>query len=177
MIDRKTREKIIRLKEEGCSNTEIKKRTNLSLPTIRKILREAGLVKARSSSLARNNIEDAFEGFDERLERVETAVMALTGSKVGQDRGYVIHDIILNFSRNLPLAWAEGNVWKALSNGVAYWLYEDYLEQVLDAEIVSTISRQLERYSPLPFKIFNVKVGVDTNGEYFADVKLLRYRL
>ena len=40
MIEVKTRKKIIKLKEEGYSNTEIKKRTGISLPTIRKIIQD-----------------------------------------------------------------------------------------------------------------------------------------
>ena len=40
MIDLKTRKKIIKLKEEGYSNTEVKVRTGISLPTIRKIIQD-----------------------------------------------------------------------------------------------------------------------------------------
>ena len=56
MIDKKTREKFIKLKEDGCSNTEIKK-TNVSQPPIRKIHKEAdyeNVVSDRSSALSPN---------------------------------------------------------------------------------------------------------------------------
>ena len=47
MIDKETREKILNLWRENYTKTEIKKKTGVSLPTIRKIIREGG---ERSSS-------------------------------------------------------------------------------------------------------------------------------
>ena len=42
MIDSKTRRKIIKLKEEGCSNTEIKKRTGVKTLDVAKRLLDYG---------------------------------------------------------------------------------------------------------------------------------------
>lgn len=53
MIDKKTREKIVKLKEEGYSNTEIKNKTGVSYPTIRKILREEGFETGRGKPFRR----------------------------------------------------------------------------------------------------------------------------
>ena len=58
MIDPETREKILQMKENGYTNSKIREKTGISLPSIRKIIREA-------NSDPQMINEDYFEDIDE----------------------------------------------------------------------------------------------------------------
>ena len=65
-------------------------------------------------------------------------------------------------------------MWRGLSQGVAPWRYEALLKRVMSPEIVSAVSWRMQRFNPLPGKIFHVKVGARADGDYVVDVKHLR---
>lgn len=174
MIDTKTRRKIIKLKEEGCSNTEIKKRTGVSLPTIKKILNEDSFTIARTRP-SQNNLEvDSIGDLKERLGKIERSI-DLFQNGMNKERAspkYLLHQFTLNFIRALPQAWANGNRWKMLSQGVAPRHYKAILGAIVDSEIVAAVDRQIRFFSPLPGKIFGVKVSA-YDGKYDVNVDLI----
>ncbi|MCK4819230.1 hypothetical protein KA005_25885 [bacterium] len=125
MIDKKTREKIIKLKEDGCSNTEVKKKTGASLPTIRKILKEAGFKKVvsdRSSAPSPNlNLSD----LEIRLRNLESKFKGFNETADLKDR-QIKHRFSINFTNIFPRGRCE-DIWKTLSNGTSMWRYRELL--------------------------------------------------
>ncbi len=121
MIDVKTRKKILKLKKEGHTNTEIKRMTDVSFPSIRKILRDEGFEYARESASPSGSVNDYLGKLDERLEEVERSLEDVEGwiIKEKSPHRYVVHEFVLNFVRVLPFAWANGNYWRALAQEVA----------------------------------------------------------
>ena len=174
MIDTKTRRKIIKLKGEGCSNTEIKNRTGVSLPTIRKILSEEGFEKDRNIPSQDSPEVDSLGELDRRLGKAERSIENIENwrYKDGASKKYLLHEFTLNFIRALPHAWAKGNRWKMLSQGVAPRHYKEVLGAIVDSEIVAAVDRQIQIFSPLPGKIFGVKVSA-YDGKYDVNVDLL----
>jgi hypothetical protein len=119
MIDRKTREKIIKLKEDGCSNSEIKKKTGVSAPTIRKIIKETSYEKIvidRSSASSPNlDLSD----FEIRLSNLERKFTGINGSADLNDRR-IMYRFSINFTNVFPEGRCE-DVWEMLSSGTARW--------------------------------------------------------
>ena len=70
MIDVKTRDRILELWKNGYSKSAIKRKTDVSLPTIRKIIRDAGL----DNKLKQHEEPD----LEERVKAMETMMYELT---------------------------------------------------------------------------------------------------
>jgi hypothetical protein len=168
MIDRKTRKKIIKLKEDGYSNAEIKKKTGVSVPTVRKILREEGFEKIQTKPSQTVPLEGLIEEFGGRLAKVEHDVE----DDWRKPQKHLLQKFTVNFVRVLPYSWATGNVWKVLSQGVAHWDYLNYLGVVFSSEVVSLIDEKIQAFNPLIGKIFGVRVFA-IDGIYDVDVDLL----
>ena len=87
-------------------------------------------------------------------------------------KGYLLHEFTLNFIRALPHAWAMGNRWKMLSQGVAPRHYKEILGMMVDSKIVTAVDRQIQFFNPLPGKIFGIQVSA-YDGRYDVNVDLL----
>lgn len=113
------------------------------------------------------------DDLDERLEKVEQALSDEYGNTNRKAPGNrLIYDFVLNFTRVLPHAWADGNVWKALSQGVAQWRYGKILGSAVSPKVVHAVDRRVQEYDYLPGKIFRVMVTANDN-RYDAKIELL----
>jgi len=139
MIDRKTRGKIIKLWNEGESKASIQKKTGVSQPTIRKIVREEGLEKKPSPNHvappppALNDMEKRLKSVEETLIRHEKwwAEVPTSGK------------FIINFTKNWP--YGNNTVLECLRNGVPIFDLERLLIKILPPRCVRFILDEIER--------------------------------
>jgi len=140
MIDRKTREKIIKLWKDGESKTSIKKKTGVSLPTIRKVIKEAGSEKEPST----NNVKPQpieFKDLEERLLNVEEAIERHEGwwSEVPTST-----KLIINLTRNWP--YGSNPPLECLKNGVPIYDLERLLGKILPLKPVKFIIKEIKKH-------------------------------
>jgi len=135
MIDPETRKKIVEYKKNGYTNSKIKEKTGLSLPTIRKILRE--------------EMGYAIEG-----SRTET----LHVSHIVEDDDI----LIVNLTKNHP---SRGySTLQRLRNGVPTWIVSDLLGEIYPDFIVKRIVDGLNKHGG-GGDVYQVNVSRDTNRE------------
>ena len=168
MIDKKTREKIIKLKGESYSNTEIKKKTRVSLPTIGKILKEAGITQI-VRTLQPTSQSDLFESdIIQRLSTLEEEVKQLR--EVEDAGGYrLTHRFPINFTLNYPEGRCQ-DVWEMLSRGVAPWRYKEHLLKIFNPICVSQIGKKLDEYK-VNGKIFVIEIFSSSANIDYVNVK------
>jgi len=168
MIDRKTREKIVKLKREGYSNTEIKKKTKVSLPTIRRILIKEGEITPVNTrrSASHNDLNES--DIEKRLSTLEDEVKHLR--EVEDAGGYrLTHRFPINFTRNYPEGRCQ-DVWEMLSRGVARWRYKEHLLKVFNPLCVSQIEKRINEYD-IHGKIFEIEIYSSSSNLDYINVK------
>jgi predicted transcriptional regulator len=114
MIDPETKERIVKLKKMGHTHRKIKEKTGVSLPTIRKIIREA----------------DEHEIYNDDYEDIDDLI------QVGEPL-YSYDVFVINLT---TVKSYEGlSVYDILRNGVAIWTLEEQLLKLYPESYAKTI--------------------------------------
>ena len=162
MIDRKTRGKIIKLWNEGESKASIKRKTGVSQPTIRKIIKEANIEKLPSSNhvtplpLELNDFEKRLMSVEEAVERHERwwAEIPTSGK------------FIINLARNWP--YGNNPPLECLKNGVPIFDLERLLRKILPPEPAKFIMKEIMKHrgsrNVVSGKKYEVRVSRGTWG-------------
>ena len=168
MIDRKTRDKIVKLKREGYSRTEIKTKTKVSLPTIRRILLEEGEITPVSTRRSASQNDPDESDIKKRLSTLEDEVRHLR--EVEDAGGYrLTHRFPINFTRNYPEGRCQ-DVWEMLSRGVAPWRYKEHLLKLFNPLRVSQIEKKINEYD-IHDKIFEIEIYSSSTNLDYVNVK------
>jgi len=160
VIDPETKENIVKLKKEGNTNSKIREKTGVSLPTIRKILKES----SQKSTLP----QPYFNGTPSRkeeeypiVEQGKTSHPQISDIQPGsnetiQDPREEEEILILNLTRNYP--FGTNTTRQILRNGVPTWQVHKLLGKIYPADIVSKIILGLNRIGP-ERKVYQVNIS------------------
>ena len=140
MIDPETREKILQLKENGYTNGKIREKTGISLPSIRKIIREA-------NSDPQMINEDYFEDLD------EIVFPKLVDIRINS--AFIVNLTIVS-------SFGDYSVWDIMRRGVPIWLLQEHLLQVFPESTVKSIMHGINEGGGVG-KCYLVKVTEKSN--------------
>ena len=163
MIDKKTRGKIIELWEEGESKASIQRETGVSQPTIRRILKEAGLEKSsringdESSDFGSQMLEERMADMEEEIENLKQNRRA---SPIKENIGSTVDiqpadSLVINLSRNYP--YRHNGPWQILRNGLPIWDLPRILEKIFPRRIVFRILDEVHRQGGAG-KVYGVEI-------------------
>jgi hypothetical protein len=179
LIDAKARKKIIKLWEEGESKASIQKQTGVTQPTIRKVLRKAGLDRKSSdkkSGSDDSDLEDRVEQIEEQLEELKHTHTPDSNDQMDKHPQsaatktlYPIDRFIVNLKRNWP--YAQNTPLQCLYNGVATWELPRLLRLIYSENITNQILHQIPEDDPR--HIYEVTLEHRGNGKEVAYVEML----
>ena len=179
MIDVKTRKKIIKLYEQGESKASIQKQTGITQPTIRKVLRKAGLDRKssdRKSSSDDSDLEDRVEQIEEQLEALKsTRTMKNIGLQGQPSHSEIIDSFnpvdtfIINLTRNWP--YRSNMPLQCLYNGAPIWEVQRLLKPMYTNHVISRIMQEIKRQGQS--KVYEVTVVHYGIGREDVTVKML----
>jgi hypothetical protein len=160
VIDPETKETIVKLKKEGNTNSKIREKTGVSLPTIRKILKES----AQKSALLQpyfigtpSSKEEESPIFGQgKTSHPQISDIQPRSNEAIQDPREEDEILILNLTRNYP--FGTNTTRQILRNGVPTWLVHKLLGKLYPADIVSKIIFGLNRIGP-ERKVYQVRIS------------------
>ena len=172
MIDRKTREKIIKLWKDGESKTSIKKKTGKSFPTIRKVIREAGLDEGRGKKVPTVEdelLEERVKKLEEEIERIKQSVES--GNKKEKADPFLdipaVDTFVINLERNWP--YRTNPPFQILRNGLPIWDLPRILGMVFPQSTANRIVRKVEELGGRG-EIYEVQITHNLRGD--PDIKV-----
>jgi len=148
MIDRKKRDEIIRLWRKGDNKTVIQKKTGVSQPTIRKILRQAHLDEKVSDTSRFGDTSHMMQGLSRAESEHRTARYVDTSYQSGEDAQSSIHiapkDVfIINLEQNWP--YRNNSPLQCLYNGAPIWEVPRLLKPSYNDRVIGRIMQEIER--------------------------------
>ena len=155
MIDKETREKIIQLWRDGETKAAIRRKTGVSQPTIRKIIKQAERASAgvsqhsirriiRESERGREGAIKTGDGSSNKLERRLDELERVFRRHERWWREVPTSDkFLINFTRNWP--YASNPPLVCLRNGIMPFDVERMLLQILPSESVKFILEEIDR--------------------------------
>ena len=155
MIDRKTRNEIIELWRQRENKASIQRKTGVSQPTIRKIIREAGLDE---NSYDASSFDDT-SNLMQKLSRAENEHRARAPKDV----------FIINLEQNWP--YRSNTTLQCLYNGAPIWEIPRLLKPMYNDHVISRIMQEIERQGQR--KIYEVTVIHYGYGREHVAVKML----
>jgi transposase-like protein len=136
MIDPETKKKIVELYTEGETKSSISKKMNVSLPTIRDILREAkqGNIEEKDN-LPRSDIESRLSALEKRVNDQKYDV------NTSCDATENWRDLADVFTLNLssPYPFEDVPLYTRLRKGMALWWFPDALKELFPISIINDI--------------------------------------
>jgi uncharacterized coiled-coil protein SlyX len=151
MIDRETQDRIIDLWKEGESKASIHRATNVSLPSIRKIIREAGMEERENEDVSTiDTLNERLTEVEEELDNLKQSVEALTHKQYTKPE----ECFIVNLTRNYP--HRNLTTLQALKYGTPPWILRDLLSEIFPKSIAETIANEIEKLGPK--RVYEVKV-------------------
>jgi len=173
MIDRKTREKIVELWSAGETKASIKSKVKVSLPTIRKILREEGCDNSNEKKINKDIDTSPGSEFEGRLRNLETLVNDRETSNDTRTNGLIVHEFVLNFTKVMPYSMIRDDIWRGCAQGVSPLTYPEHLLTVLDVEAVKAIESSLSKRR-LGGRHYSVRLVQNSEGICSLDIHDLK---
>lgn len=164
MIDPAKRGEIIDLKNKGVTQTEISKRTGVSMPTIRKIINEQKI----NNNQTREN--STIEELGERVRKLEENVNKQAYNVKNDEIPFTQCQFIINCLSNRP----DKNYtpYEIFMNGIPSWCVEKTLTGLYPLSVTSSIMKDLKALFAVP-QVYLVTVMLRTDGEFSTTVETL----
>jgi hypothetical protein len=151
MIDPEKKEKILKLKKEGYTNSKIKEKIGVSLPTIRKILKESTQASPSIKDEEKSHTQDS---------QSQNTINQLDFAENIQDSPEEDEILIINLSRNYP--FGTNTPRQILRNGAPTWLVHELLGKLYPPDTVKSIIHGFNRIGPKQ-KVYQVKISSTHN--------------
>lgn len=174
MIDRKTRNEIIELWRQRENKASIQRKTGVSQPTIRKIIREAGLDENSYDASSFDDTSNLMQKLSRAENEHRTARSIDTSYRSGENQQSSIHiapkDVfIINLEQNWP--YRSNTTLQCLYNGAPIWKIPRLLKPMYNDHVISRIMQEIERQGQR--KIYEVTVIHYGYGREHVAVKML----
>lgn len=160
--------------KEGESKASIQRKTGVSQPTIRNVLKQAE-EDIKKGALEPDSMSMDVDELEERILRLEKSVEELKPWRKPTNEGCGVDlQFHLNFTQHTPPSWYN-DYWKHLQGGIGVWAYRPILLKLLSEECVDTIEDRLTEHNPLEGKTFKVCISEDLSDFQKVEVKLVSY--
>jgi len=166
MIDKQKREKIIQLWRDGETKAAIQRKTGVSQPTIRKIIRkieDEEKTNDKEPSIEKDNF------YDDRIPELENKTYK-SKKELNIQREVKKHQnltqlqdltFIINSTVNYP--WRDNDPWTIMRNGIAIWNLSQILNKVIEPKAAEIIVTQIKNFGDtqnfFEVQIINTKTG------------------